>query len=152
MLKVRRGTHEDVPALLPLCREFYEQSQYAGAGIKFSTNAMTNILFSLMGDNGIVAVAENDGELVGLVLVALFPFHFNPKHKVATELLFYVTASGRGAGLGKQLLKKAEQVATQKGVKLFSMVAHEHVDSSSAHNLYEKSGYVKSEVAYIKEL
>jgi GNAT superfamily N-acetyltransferase len=151
-MKIRRGTPADITALVALCQEFYSQSKYTEAGIKFSVQAMAGVITTLLGDSGIVSVAEDDGEIVGLILVAVFPFHFNPKHKVATELVFYVTEKGRGHGLGKQLLKKAEQVAKQRGVRLFSMVAHENVDSTSAHSLYDNLGYERSEVAYIKEL
>jgi GNAT superfamily N-acetyltransferase len=151
-MKIRRGTHTDIPELLPLCKEFYEQSKYSQSGIKFSSQAITTLLTTVLGDSGIVAVAEDEGHIVGFILVAVFPFHFNPKHKVATEIIFYVTARGRGTGVGTQLLKKAEQVAKQRGVKLFSMVSHESVNSSAAHSLYEKLGYERSEVAYIKEL
>ena len=99
-MKIRRGTHADIPALIPLCREFYDQSKFSQAGIKFSTQAMTGLLTALLGESGIVTVAEDNDGIVGYILVAVFPFHFNPKHRVATELMFYVAARGRGTGTG----------------------------------------------------
>jgi hypothetical protein len=43
-------------------------------------------------------------------------------------------------------------VAKQRGIKMLSMVAHEHVDATAAHSLYEALGYKRTEVAFIKEL
>ena len=152
-MKVRRGKPEDIEAIKTLGREFYEKTSYHASGIKYSPTTVYNLLAALMGEMGIVCVAEDDaGTIVGFILVAVFPVPFNVKVTGATELAFYVTPEAQSTGIGKQLLSKAEQVASQRGVKFLSMVSLESVDPESAQALYTKLGYRKNETLFTKDL
>jgi GNAT superfamily N-acetyltransferase len=152
-MKVRRGRPEDIEELRVLGREFYEQTSYHASGVKYSPTTVYNLLVALMGDLGIVCVAEDDdGKIVGFILVAVFPVPFNVKVSGATELAFYVTPEAQKTGIGKQLLNKAEQVAKQRGAKFLSMVSLESVDPEKAQALYTKLGYRKNETLFTKDL
>lgn len=151
-MKVRRGKPEDIDAIRQLGKEFYAQTAYANSA-KLSQTTVYTLLSALLGDAGIVCVAEDDnGEIVGVILLALFPFPFNSKYLCATELAYYVTPEAQKQGVGKQLLGKAEQVAKQKGVKFLSMVALQSADPVSAEAVYNKLGYTKNEVVFTKDL
>ena len=151
-MKVRRGRTEDLDAIKSLSKEFYEKTSYYAAGVKASPTTIHGLLSVLMGDSGIICVAEDDdGTIVGFIAVAILPFIFNSKHLSATELAFYVTPAAQKAGVGKALLTKAEQVARQRGVKFLTMVSLESVNPVGAQALYTQLGYQKNEVAFTKD-
>lgn len=151
-MKVRRGRPEDIEAIRKLGKEFYTGTRYAASGVKYSPTTVYNLLMGLMGESGIVCVAEDEGEIVGFVLLALHPFPFNAKHLCASELAYYVNPAYRKSGVGKTLLGKAEQVAQQKGATFISMVALQSGDPVSAEAVYSRMGYEKNEVTFTKDL
>jgi hypothetical protein len=109
-MKIRRGTHDDIPALIPLCREYFEATGFAKAS-SFSSSGVKALLLSLLSGGGVVAVAEDGGTLHGYVLAAVVPFPFNPKTRVISEIALY-SADDR---IRKQLDKKVQQVGKQLG-------------------------------------
>ena len=151
-MKVRRGKPEDIETIRKLGKEFYDGTLYSQMGIKYSPTTIYTLLTTLMGDHGIVCVAEEENEIIGFILLALFPFPFNAKYVGATELAFYVTPEAQSKGAGKLLLGKAEQVAKQLGVNLLSMVSLETGTPESAQAVYNKLGYTKNEVVFTKDL
>jgi hypothetical protein len=109
-MKIRRGTVDDIPALIPLCREYFEATGFATAA-SFSSSGVKALLLNLLSGAGVVAVAEDAGTLHGYVLAAVVPFPFNPKTRVISEIALYSTDER----IRKQLDKKVQQVGKQLG-------------------------------------
>jgi GNAT superfamily N-acetyltransferase len=149
-MKVRRATTKDIPAIVTLGKVFYDQTVYAQSGVEYDEPSIHTMLEYLVGDNGVVQVAVDGDTVVGFILILLYPFPFNPNERSATELAFYVREDAQREGMGRQLLKSAENVARQKGVKFLSMVALESVAPEKAQALYSQLGYVRNETVYTK--
>lgn len=109
-MKIRRGTYDDIPALIPLCREYFEATGFATA-TSFSSSGVKALLTNLLAGGGVVAVAEDEGLLRGYVLAAVVPFPFNPNTRVISEIALYATDEK----VRRQLDKKAQQVGKQLG-------------------------------------
>jgi|SRR5688572_26183367 len=151
-MKIRRANAKDLPAIERLGKNFYDMTIYAKHGVEYDTATVLQMLKHLVGGHGIVQVAEEDGQLIGFILVALFPFPFNTKITCATEMAFYVDPAHQKSGTGRALMKSAENVARQLGAKFLSMVTLDSVGPEKVEPLYKSLGYERNEVAYTKDL
>jgi len=150
-IKVRRGSAEDLPDLLDMSEEFYNQSSYQKI-IPFNRDHISIVLRNLLGDSGVVQVAELDGRLVGMIVGVRSPFPMNAEHTMVSELGFYAKPEARGTGVGKQLVRKFEQVSKQIGAKLVVLSSLSTVDNRAANSLYLRCGYAPNETSFLKEI
>ncbi|MDJ0764854.1 MAG: GNAT family N-acetyltransferase [Myxococcota bacterium] len=149
MIKVRRGKSEDVPAMVELGEVFWEETPYRE--MDYSGEAAAQAALFLL-ENGIVQVAQDDEDLVGFILLAVGPIPFTTAGLAASELAFYVAPEKRGDGVGQRLLKQAENVARQQGVRRINMVHLGGEMGDAPTQAYEAQGYREGEVLYTKEL
>ncbi len=94
---------------------------------------------SVKGDNGVMVVAETEGNLVGLVGIT---YGRHPKIKHSAHIWgTYVTPDFRGKGIGRRLMEKVIEIAkansSVKKIKI-EVVA----EQESAAKLYEKMGFI----------
>jgi GNAT superfamily N-acetyltransferase len=63
-----------------------------------------------------------------------------------------VTANARSAGIGRELVRRAEQWAQERGLK--SVVVRSRIAREAAHRFYLREGYVrtKTSAVFTKEL
>lgn len=113
-MKVRRAKEADLPAIVGLIREYYEQSPYLSA-VPMSVDSVTVLTKLLLGDAGIVQVGEIDDGIVGVIIAVMYPFPFNNSHTIATEIVVHAPL-----GWTKALRAKMEQVAKQRGATFVS--------------------------------
>ncbi|OIJ62497.1 GNAT family N-acetyltransferase [Streptomyces mangrovisoli] len=88
-----------------------------------------------------VWAAHHEGRLIGTVSLA-FPDKSNSRHRAELVKLM-VHPDGRGRGLGRVLLARAEEAAAASGVTLL------HLDTetdSSAERLYRAAGWTRAGV------
>ena len=129
-LSVRLAVHEDAAAIAPLVT----QLGYPSAAAEVEAR-----LARLKDHPDIRAyVAEQDGRMLGIVGVMVFPaFHRDGLHGYITALV--VDEAARGAGVGGALLKVAEGWFAERGVKRVNLTTALHRED--AHAFYEKHGY-----------
>ena len=151
-VKIRRAKVKDVPQMLVLGQEFWETTKYFSQGVPYNYDTVHNLTVNLI-QGGVVQLAEDSDtqKVVGFILCVIVPFPFNSDYKSATEMAFYVSPDYRASGAGKALVKQAENVCTQLGIKFLTMV---ELSTSPKHTgrFYSQLGYQRSETSHTKDL
>ena len=137
----RLAAHADAAAIAPLVTQL---------GYPSASNEVEARLARLKDHPDIRAyVAEEDGRLVGIVGLMVFPaFHRDGLHGYVTALV--VDEKLRGAGVGGALLEVAETWFAERGVKRVSLTTALHRED--AHVFYEKHGYTYTGKRFTKIL
>lgn len=148
-MNIRPATAADVDGIVDMSAKFYATTSYRGFANMDEETVATLVL--LLIESGVMLVAEDGGELVGMAGLYVGPFMFN-KHKLgAYEVVWWVSPDSRGSGAGKALMAAIDEACRAKGCAIVQMVA---LASSPAHvgAVYESLGYAHSETSYTKVL
>lgn len=151
MIKVRRAKESDLDDMVALGERFWQQTSYFIAGAAYDTEQCRQLADTLR-IHGIAQVAYDGDKLVGMLLAVIGAVPFSPTVGSATEMVFYVEEDYRKDGLGAHLIKQAENVCRQLGVKYLNMIHLASVDPSKPEALYTKLGYHTSETVFTKEV
>ena len=110
---IRKGTKQDLPALLQLIYELAEFEKAPDA----VTNTVADMEKDGFGDKPVFEfhVAELNGEIVGVALYFVKYSTWKGKGLYLDDLI--VTEKHRGKGIGKLLLDKVIEVARETGAK-----------------------------------
>src|SRR5690606_18055436 len=101
---------------------------------------------------GLLLVAEIDGQLVGFIGAIAAPMPLQRAVPVAAEQFWWVEEAARGSGAGRLLLEGIEDAARQLGLRYLAMAAFEGLKIESVARLYARTGYVASERTFVKRL
>ena len=139
-------------AELPLCLEggksFFDEGKMPG-GFKPEV-FLTNWRRLLVTSQGVVlGMFRADGAIMGALGGLLAP-DLNNGDLLAVECFFYMIPSERGSGV--RLLYAYEDWARSQGCIRAAMVHLQHLQPERLGQLYERLGYRKIEVCYVKEL
>jgi GNAT superfamily N-acetyltransferase len=154
---IRPATDADVPRIVEMAERFYPESPYPAIYGDMGPNQAAGLaLVAMRGheqhiEPGVLLVAEEGDELVGMVCLAKDRATFNPAVTIASELVFWIEPEHRGGMAAVRLLKAAEDAARERGIEVNRMA----VLSSSppqAAALYERMGYALTESYYSKRL
>ncbi len=147
MIEVRAATEADVGAIVGMSACFYATTSYAGFA-DFAPEAAESLARMMIAD-GVMLVAESEGQPVGMVGLIVAPFMFNAAHTMACEVVWWVNGDQRGSGAGIALLRAIEPACRERGCIAIQMV---HLANSppQAAMLYERMGYVHSESSFTK--
>jgi GNAT superfamily N-acetyltransferase len=140
-MRLRDATPEDAPALARLLGDLGYPNEAAELPAR---------LVGIQGQGDAVLVAErDDGELVGLVGLHLVRvLHYNRPLGYITSLV--TDPRVRRQGVGKLLLKGAEEWARAKGCYRLSLTSAEH--RTDAHAFYPASGFPMTGRRFAKDL
>lgn len=146
-MEVRQATQGDVPRIVEMSAKFYETTCYA-RWAPFNPDTVHDLTANLT-DNHVMLVAEDAGELVGMVGLFVAPFMFNGDITAAYEVVWWVDPDAQGRGAGKALLQAIEPTCAARGCRSVQMV---HLASSppQAAAMYERMGYRHTESSYTK--
>jgi N-acetylglutamate synthase-like GNAT family acetyltransferase len=128
--RLRPATESDVPSVAGLVKAAY--GHYVER-IGMLPRPMTDDYPAVIRDRQ-VTVAEHDGAIVGVVVLAVTDEGFLVDNVA-------VHPSRRGTGLGRALLQFAEAEARRAGVDAIHLYTHEQMTESLA--LYSRIGYVE---------
>jgi len=146
-MKIREATSLDVSAIVDMSAKFYATTDYRHIAdmCADTVEALAKTLIT----SGIMLVAEDAGEIIGMAGLYIGPFMFNASKTSAYEVVWWVSPDTRGSGAGKELLLAIEPAARAKGCASVQMLA---LATSPAHTgaMYERLGYGHSETAYTK--
>ncbi len=146
---IRRATEADIPAVIEMSRSFYATTAYAALTpmCEKAVSATAGMLI----DSGVLLVAEVDGDLVGMVGLAVMPFTFDHDVTIAAEVVWWVEPDAQGAGIGLALLEAVEPACREAGADAIQMMT---LATSPPHAaaLYERLGYRHSESSFTKRI
>lgn len=149
-INIRPVTPSDLPfiyTLLPSYAEF-GLPPWRDAGAMLETD---KVVFATALENGaIIFIAENQAQ-TPLGFVHLHPgsdHYFKEKPCHISDLI--VAPAGRGQGVGKLLMAKAEEWAKNEGYEKLTL--NVFAGNGRARKLYEELGFGADIVKYIKEI
>lgn len=146
---IRKAKESDLRRIVEMSEKFYPYTPYIQLAPFNPTaaGALANVLI----EQGIMLVAEDEGEVVGMVGLILVPFLFEPERLGAYEVIWWVEPEYQTKGVGKALLDAIDPAAKQRGVDFIHMVCM--ADSPiQAAALYIKSGYDHTEMSFTKRI
>lgn len=142
VLMIREITIEDATAAVRLTAEL---------GYATSVDAMQHRIECLSGlTDHIVYVACIAGEVVGWIDVsAVHRLQSEPRAEIGGLV---VASEARSGGIGRRLVERAEEWATQRGLK--SILVRSQVAREAAHRFYLREGYerIKTSAVFTKSL
>lgn len=148
-MNVRNATEKDVDAIVEMSSKFYATTHYRGfadmCGDTVEALARTLI------DTGVMLVAEDRGEVIGMAGLFVGPFPFNTAKSGAYEVVWWVSQDTRGSGAGKSLMAAIEPACRARGCNIIQMLT---LPNSPPHagKIYEAMGFAHSETSYTKRL
>lgn len=148
---IRRATLDDIGVVVELGALFHAEAGWSDI-CEYVVEDTSKTLAHLVDDeNGILFVAEKDGEIVGMCGGLAHPIYFNHGHKSGQELFWWMKPGLRD-GTGRQLLDAMENEARSLGCQSWAMIALDKVQPELMGRLYRMRGYRASEHSWIKRL
>ncbi|MEB1529892.1 N-acetyltransferase family protein [Xanthomonas sp. WHRI 7945] len=145
---IRAATETDVPAIVAMSRKFYATTDFPGFA-DMDNDTVAELVRTLM--HSVMLVAEEGGELVGMVGAIVAPFMFNQNRRAAYEVVWWVEPGVQRSGLGRSLLRAADEAAAALGASGMEMLT---LDTSppQAAALLASEGYRPAQTSHFKRL
>lgn len=151
-MRIRSATESDIPDILALGDLFWKQTvYYKEHKIPLDPETGEEVIRCCMLE-GAALLLEDDGLLLGMILVPVTHCMMNKNYKFAAEYGFYVDPALRNKGAGQKLIEAATQVLRDKGIALFTMVSMKYVTPAAANHLYESMGFEHTETGFTKDI
>lgn len=142
---IRLATEADFDAILEMSAKFWLHTQFDEPFDREHTLIMVQFAHA----QGLLAVVDVDGP-IGFCAAVKSPILGSPNAYGATELAWWLNPESRGGKHGIALLRFMEQLIQEQGIKYWTMVAMESSMPKEVGRMYEKLGYVRSEISYTK--
>jgi GNAT superfamily N-acetyltransferase len=145
---IRVATQADLPDIVRLGSMSLINGPYAGM-LKDKPEQSAKLALSVIqGAGGKILLYETDsGKIAGLLGFFVFPHYFTME-PTATEIMWYVEPEERKEGGALKLLWEAEKQAKAMGATRMGFTA----PNADLEKLYERYGYKRVEVTFMKEL
>lgn len=146
---IRHATLVDVPYIVELSKKFYPMTPYAKQG-EFDEDTVEELTTTLI-KRGIMLLAQDDEslELVGILGAIVAPFLYNKMVLGCNEAIWWVLPEYQKAGIGVQLLERADKLRKLRGCAFFQMMRVEG-SSQALDTLFIKLGFQPSEYCFTK--
>lgn len=149
---IRPATPDDLNEILRMGVAFFDASGFSSVA-EADTLSMVETAEGLMnGDRGLLLVAEDDGEIVGMAGAIAYPLYFNREHLTGQELFWWVDPEHRTDGAGQALMEGIEQWARDLRMNSLMMVSLPSLDGERVGKLYQRAGFRPAESNYIRRL
>ena len=150
MTTIRPATEADVDAIVAMAKHFIAFAPHASIA-EYEDSDIVNAARACM-EHGIVIVAEQDGEVVGMLFGVTTGIWFAPKTTWAVELAWWVQPEARGGSAGIRLVTAFQDWAREQGAKLVAMSSLHLENDSRVSSVLTRMGFTPSEHTYIKRL
>lgn len=111
---IREATEADIHSLIALGEAMHRESRFGT--VSWSTQKVGDLITWLISsDDGLVLVAERDGEIIGGFLGVVTEHYFSTD-KMAQDFALFVSPGRRGGVAGAQLLARFIAWARSRGV------------------------------------
>lgn len=148
---IREAASGDIPAIVTMGEDFFSASGYADFTAFDQLSAARTFESLISGDDGVILVAERDGQVVATAAALIFPFFFNTAHRHAQEFFWWAHPEARGAA-GPRLLIELERWCRDHGAKSLSVAALASLRPAAVASLYARAGFRVSDASYVKGL
>ena len=145
---LRPANTSDIPQILANGKTF---ATSAYPGIPFDEETFFGCVMQMMND-GLLIVAEENGEHFGGVGAIKGPLFINTSVSIAMERFWWVKPEHRASGIGRDLLKALEAAAKEQGCARVLMIALHNDELPFVDGFYKKFGYAPMEHFYAKVL
>lgn len=152
---VRKSVLSDVPAILELYREqFREMAKLIPDFFKEADQSTRFIEEIISGEDSDILVYENDGKVVGFILLQAkkrpdFQFIVNSNARYCYIMDIIVTEKCRGKGFGTELMNQAKTWAKERACIFINL--NVLTNNTAAISLYERLGFTpKAQEMYCK--
>jgi hypothetical protein len=145
-MSIREATEADIPKLVEMGSESLREGPYKDEldnpeqSAKFALEVISSA-------HGKVLVADEEGELRGLLGFVLYPHYFTGQ-QTAIELMWYVRPEYRRSMTGICLIRAGQRIAKTMGAAKMQLTA----PTREVGAAYEAMGYRPIEVAYQRTL
>lgn len=102
---IRKASRHDIPALLDMLRDYRQATPLEFLKDADDAEYVGQMLLELIAGKGVVFLAEQDGKAIGMMIAAVMPSIWSPKHLVLTEFAYWVSPEHRGGTAGYRLLR-----------------------------------------------
>jgi L-amino acid N-acyltransferase YncA len=102
---IRKANRFDIPAVLDMLRQYRSETPLEFLKDANDAEYVTQMLNELIAGRGVVLLAEIDDKSVGMMIAAVMPSIWSPKHFVLTEFAYWVEPEHRGSTAGYRLLR-----------------------------------------------
>ncbi len=140
---IREAREADLSRLVEMGQRFLRESSYK-AHLSDNPEQMRKLARELT-DRNSVLVAEEDGQIIGMLGFLIYP-HFLSGDLTVGEVFWWVEPQHRGAGL--KLLRETENRARLAGASHVQMIA----PNERVAGLYKRLGYSYVESSYQRTL
>ena len=149
MANVRRALGSDLATIVSMGESMRNESpRFARLG--YSYERVFELLAGLSASpHGLVLVAEQDGEIVGMLL-GFVGKHFFSDDLTANELVVYVAPQARGGTASVKLIRYFESWAKQLGVADITLGVSTEVHAERTAEFYQRLGYAPSGITLVK--
>ena len=142
-MTIRPATVEDVPAIAAMGQEFASTSTYA-AHMQADPGRLAAVAGGILANpDAAMWVCVRDSQPIGMLAMAMVT-HPLSGDRIASEIVWWVDPSARGAGL--RLLRTAERWAKALGAVAVHMIA----PTERVGQLYAAIGYAPVETNYYR--
>lgn len=148
-----RQPSKDHQQILSLILDSIQASPWADVAINLPhlKLVIANFLESIDLDRKMVAIARDQGKIIGVIAGAIVQQPLVGT-SMASELIWYVSPAYRKRNVAKTLLDMFEKWADNNQVQHITLSHYNNTLGDTVGVLYEKRGFKKMEVSYIKEL
>ncbi len=137
--KPKRATVDDIEEVMDLAHKFHAYSIYKG--IPFNEEAARSFTLNIIDQGACFFTGEG---FVGGVIV---PLYFNPKVRIATEIVWFSPSGG-----GRELREHFEVWAIGQDASMIQFSALASGDMDDVHRNLSKNGYDLAELTFIRRL
>jgi len=145
---IRNGEHKDLPRIVEMAREFWSHTIYDEEYCPDTVYVMAELSL----EQGLLSVLEVNGIVRGFACGIKGTLLANSEIFTGTELAWWVEPDYRHGKNGIGLMKHLEKQAKAAEIKYWNMVFMESSMPDVIEGIYQKMGYHKAEVTYVKVL
>lgn len=144
--EIKYCEEEDIPAVVEMAKSFFKESPYASV-VALDAFKLEEVVRGLFNNPScMVLLGLSSGTPVGMLLAQVSETIFS-RHKIASEIAWWVHPDHRGNGISTKLLDGYEYWAEQMGANFISMAS---LNTKNVDIILTNRGYSATEVAYAK--
>ncbi len=146
--KIRDATPYDIPVILDMLKKYRDQAPLSFLHEADDEIYITQMLSELMAGRGLALVAETD-KVEGMLLAAISPSAWSPKHLILTEMAYWVNEEARGGTMAHRLLSAYVEhgVALKAQKRISACFISKMVNSPDLQ--YQRFGFQKLEEFWV---